>query len=1098
MKSVLPKTGHEAEAIVKGKETAVPQNTSEYDDFVRLATILCGTPAAYIVVQEGGRPKVLACTGLEPFQIFEASAFHFCGLEDSPVIVISDTRTDSEHIAIPITVIGAPIRFYAAARLLGAGGQTLGVLCAVDHKPHEMSSLQRDGLGMLANQVAIRLQWDHEKESGGKKKSALAKEDLQEAGLSEERFRLMIENESDILTILDPDGRVRYATPSIERVLGYRPDEILGTNTFNYIHPDDVSARYEALANGIGDSSPAPPVVFRFRHKDGSWRYLEAISRSLLDDPTIHGILVDSRDVTERRLSEERLRLLESVVVNARDSVVITQVDPSDYHGSRIVYVNEAFTRMTGYAPEEVIGRTPRLLQGPKTDRDELAKIRASLKRWEPVRTELINYCKDGTEYCVEMDIVPVADERGWYTHWVAVQRDITERKHAEESLRRIMAGAQCLLWYASVEDLGRDRLRWDMQFPDEEAAKRFLPVEVAPGQSYASAWRASRLSEDLDRTDLYGTQQVRAGKSYRQVFRCRRLDGAIRWLSEEVFVEPIGEDLWRSVGVCTDITEQKLAEDALKDSESRYQSLVENVPVCVYRKDLEGRFTFGNSQFESVLGKTEADYIGKTDFDLFPEALAQKYARDDQYVIESREVYEDSEEHAGSDGHKMYVRVFKTPVFDAKGSVVGTQGIFWDITERKQTELALEQKTAIINLLQQVATAANEASTLEEAAQLCVDFICKHKGWPVGHMYVPGMPGQPELVPSLVWHVEDEERYAGFTLSTAEGMQSKRKGILEKMLEDRTPIWVSDVTKEPAYRRREAAERAGLKSMFAFPVLVGTEVAAILEFYTREVVEPDTVLLEVLTPIGAQLGRVVERQNAQEAIQQQSRELARSNSELEQFAYVASHDLQEPLRMVSSYMQLLGRRYKGKLDSDADEFIGYAVDGAARMQSLILDLLAFSRVGTRGSAFEKVDCETVFERTLANLKLAVDESGGAVTHDPLPTVTGDPLQLGQLFQNLIGNALKFRGDAAPQIHISAKKNGSEWQFTVKDNGIGIAPQYADRIFIIFQRLHRKEDYPGTGIGLAICKKIVERHGGAIRMESQPGEGTTFFFTLPA
>jgi len=235
----------------------------------------------------------------------------------------------------------------------------------------------------------------------------------------------------------------------------------------------------------------------------------------------------------------------------------------------------------------------------------------------------------------------------------------------------------------------------------------------------------------------------------------------------------------------------------------------------------------------------------------------------------------------------------------------------------------------------------------------------------------------------------------------------------------------------------------------------------------------------------------------SEESLAQQAQELARSNAELQQFAYVASHDLQEPLRMVSSYLQLLARRYRGKLDDDADDFIAYAVDGAERMRSLINDLLAYSRVSTHGRDFELVDCEVVFENAFANLQVAIEESGAVVTHDPLPTVMADDVQLVQLFQNLIGNAIKFRGKEAIRIHTSAERGENEWIFSVRDNGIGIDAEYAERIFEIFQRLHSGQEYPGTGIGLAICRKIVERHGGSIWVHSESGNGSTFQFTIP-
>jgi light-regulated signal transduction histidine kinase (bacteriophytochrome) len=241
----------------------------------------------------------------------------------------------------------------------------------------------------------------------------------------------------------------------------------------------------------------------------------------------------------------------------------------------------------------------------------------------------------------------------------------------------------------------------------------------------------------------------------------------------------------------------------------------------------------------------------------------------------------------------------------------------------------------------------------------------------------------------------------------------------------------------------------------------------------------------------------VEERRRAEAALTLRSQELARSNAELEQFAYVASHDLQEPLRMVASYMQLLEARYKEKLDSDAREFIGFAVDGAKRMRVLIDDLLAYSRVATRGQPFQPTDCQKVLKTVLGNLGMAIQESSAHITHDPLPTVMGDSTQLAQLFQNLISNAIKFRRDAVPEVHLHAEPRGSLWCISVKDNGIGIEPNHFARIFQLFQRLHSRGTYPGTGIGLAICKKIVERHGGSIWVESQPGQGTTFFFTIP-
>jgi len=241
----------------------------------------------------------------------------------------------------------------------------------------------------------------------------------------------------------------------------------------------------------------------------------------------------------------------------------------------------------------------------------------------------------------------------------------------------------------------------------------------------------------------------------------------------------------------------------------------------------------------------------------------------------------------------------------------------------------------------------------------------------------------------------------------------------------------------------------------------------------------------------------ITERKLAEEKIKRTVADLERSNQELEHFAYVASHDLQEPLRMVASYTQLLEQHFGGQLDDKARKYIHYAVDGAVRMQTLINDLLAYSRVGRHGKSFEPTDAHAVLGMAIRNLTAAIGEAHAVITSDDLPTVTADASQLVLLFQNLLSNAIKFRRGEQPRIHVSARRDGREWRFAVKDNGIGIEAQYAERVFVIFQRLHTKEEYSGTGIGLAICKRIVERHGGRIWFESSPGSGTTFFFTIP-
>jgi PAS domain S-box-containing protein len=302
-------------------------------------------------------------------------------------------------------------------------------------------------------------------------------------------------------------------------------------------------------------------------------------------------------------------------------------------------------------------------------------------------------------------------------------------------------------------------------------------------------------------------------------------------------------------------------------------------------------------------------------------------------------------------------------------------------------------------------------------------------------------------------------------------------------------------------------AERLIADSLRSAEDALAQQIGTGIELYGRNRNGGEFPIEIMLSPLESAEGTLVTaairdisvRKRAEANLLRNMEELNRSNEELEQFAYIASHDLQEPLRMVASYTQLLGRRYKGKLDEDADEFIAFAVDGASRMQRLIQDLLTFSRVGSRAGELLDISSEAALTQALVNLHGTIIESGAVVTHDPLPMVVADEMQLIQLFQNLVGNAIKYQDGGIPQVHISAIKSGSrKWQFSIKDNGIGIDRQYFEKIFGMFQRLHKREEYDGTGIGLAICRKIVARHGGHISVESRLGRGSTFRFTLTA
>ncbi|HYG23261.1 MAG TPA: ATP-binding protein [Verrucomicrobiae bacterium] len=445
---------------------------------------------------------------------------------------------------------------------------------------------------------------------------------------------------------------------------------------------------------------------------------------------------------------------------------------------------------------------------------------------------------------------------------------------------------------------------------------------------------------------------------------------------------------------------------------------------------------------------------------------------------------------------HGVLESEFGTSLFVVANIVLFALLIWWNSRmlfaaeqERTRAERRLAVQYGVTRILA-------EATDVSAAMQSIVRSICDCMGWDVGEVWRVDDNGKLIRCEHVYTRSLEFDHFAEITCRLA---LSQGTGLPGRSWEKREAIWLADInSSSQQFSRAIAVTEAGLRSAIVFPIRFNGSVCGVFEFFSARSQQPDDALLQTLTAIGYQIGQFADRKQAEDQLKRTSADLARSNTELQQFAYVASHDLSEPLRMIVSYLQLLVSRHRARLDAEAMEFIGYAVDGAERMQKLIHDLLAYARVDSKAREFQPTDCNQVLAGVLLNLKVIIDETAAAIEHETLPTVLGDAIQLTQVFQNLISNAIKFRGPRPPHITISAEPREGEWLFKVADNGIGIDARNFERVFVIFQRLHTRQEYPGTGIGLAICKKIIERHGGRIWVESEPGQGTTFWFTIPA
>lgn len=988
---------------------------------------------------------------------------YFKSLELNRVIDASDAQIDprtreyAELYLKPLGIISmldAPIR---------KAGDMIGIVCFEHVGPQRNWTIDEQLFcGAIADSISILL------ESIERIK---AEKILQ---VKEKQLSSIYDTVGDSIFVITPEKDGRYKFVSVNKVfelttginsnqvLGKYVDEIIPQPSLNIVLDKYKSAilekkiiRWEEVSNYptgqlIGEVSIAP----------------------IFDENNICTFLVGSvHDISDRKKIEikiqklneeleERVKARTSELVKTQESLKLSEekyrkiveevgdvVYSSDYNGN-FIYVNPTCKRLTGYEDKELLGKNYLEIIAPewKEKVKKFYKEQFDEKKQETLYSFPI-ITKTGEQKWVEQIVTQQHDGDKVIGHH-AIVRDITERKIYEEKLKEYQ------YFFNNSNDLisiANDRNYFEIINPTFQKVLGYSEKELLEKQflDYIHP-------DDINPT-LQEIEKLKTGvPSINFTNRYRKKDGNYLLLEWNSNTDPVTGKFY---AVARDITEKKKAEDDLKNSNERFLKIFQNNAIGMVLVNLEtNKFQDANEFFIKKFGYTKEEVIGKTSTEIKiiePESYEkvltllkqQGYVKDFEALVRKK-----NGETFWSISSIQPMKINNENFFLSS---------FFDITELKKVESEVKRKSVELELSnKELKYSEQQIQSIFDSAPDAVIVInheskvlkWNHKaeklfGWKESEII--GKPLNEFIIP---------ERYRERHLN----------GMKHYLITGEGPVLNKDI-------EMEAVNRKGN------------------EFSVRLSISPVGIKNEKLF-IGF-VRDITEKKKSEKLIIQKTEELERSNKELEQFAYIASHDLQEPLRMVNSYLQLLEKRYKDKLDKDANDFINFAVDGSNRMRTLITSLLDYSRVN-RVKPFEDINLNELLKEVLGDLKAAITESKAVITIEPLPVIFADKVLMGQLFQNLISNAVKFKGDKNPEILISGKKNADEYLFSVKDNGIGIQKEYASKLFIIFQRLNTKDQYPGTGIGLAICKKIVERHGGKIWFESEFGKGATFYFTI--
>lgn len=1025
---------------------------------------------------------------------------------------------------------------------------------------------------------------------------------------NEKRYRALVHNATDAIMIVDKEAKPLYVSPSIFKLTGFTEEEALSLKLLHQIHSEDrekLLEKYAVAEQNPGEAIASEPI--KFRNANSEWIILEPTFTNLLNEPFIEGIVINFRDVTSRETALNNLKLMESVVTNTSDAIIITEAEPFELPGPKIVYVNEAFCKMTGYEMEEVIGKTPRILQGPKTDKVAITNMSRAIKNWQKHETTLLNYKKSGEEFWINFTISPIANENGWYTHWIAIERDVTEFKVAELEKKLLANISKLFLEYDNLQELLQKTLRLILDaesFCMSEiwllsASKRTIVLSATCYNSnemklfFEETKEINQVEENVGLPGIaWNTKKIQYWENITENPNFFRRASAKKFGLDSLYTIPLldGDQV---IGVLCFGLEKQMKFN--KVSGNLFNQLSTLLSAEIIRKQLEIQLNnIFNSSLDLIIIAGLDGNIKKAN----PAAkgILEYEASEIVNFSFTHFLHPDDVEITRQEAEKLArgetIGYFENRLITKQGNI---KWIAWTMTPSKEDNLIYGMGKDITEKknLEEILTKSNKLARIgsweininkgtvywsditKEIREVEPDFvptleagISKFKeGFDrntiqkrVEECISNGTPWDEELLIETfkgnwkwVRSIGEGEFLNGKCIRIYGSFQdindkkkaqqdivesNERFSLVAKATNDL--IWDWDIiTGETLRLGKSFFENLGYTqnftntNKFLWLDLIHPDDLDRVENNRNQVFnDPNQTYWEdqyrckrangtyahvydrgyivrtsngiAIKMIGSTQDISKLKQNELELAQLneqliiQAKDLALSNKELENFAYVASHDLQEPLRMISSFLSQIEKKYGEILDEKGKKYIFFAVDGAKRMRQIILDLLEFSRVGRQEIDEEEVNIRSIIDDIIDMYKRQIDDKKATITIGNMPNIVTYKAPIRQVLQNLISNALKYQDEHnAPEIEIQCKKENDFWKFSVKDNGIGIEEEFHEKVFEIFQRLHNKEEFSGTGIGLAIVKKIVEGLGGKIYLESKKGVGSIFNFTLP-